>query len=147
MTDTLTLTIATPLEVALSDDAVASLRAEDASGGFGIRPGHADFLTVINAGVLRWRGDAGPWRFCALRGGVLTVTQGRAVDIACRQAVFDDDLATLRARVAETRHAQIDAMRRARMQETRLHARAVRQMMRRLWAGEDLPGLIPEAEP
>ncbi|MEZ5703223.1 MAG: hypothetical protein R3E42_16590 [Burkholderiaceae bacterium] len=30
---------------------VTSVRAEDASGGFGLWPGHADFLTVLGGGV------------------------------------------------------------------------------------------------
>lgn len=141
------LTITTPLQVALDDPAVAAIRAEDASGGFGILPGHADFLTVIAAGVLRWRAAAGPWRFAALRGGVLTVTGGRAVAIACREAIFGDDLARLQARVADTRSAQTDAARRARSDDARLHTRAMRRLMHQLATGGDTLGLAPEAEP
>lgn len=143
----LTLTLTTPLKIVLQESGVASLRAEDAGGGFGILPGHADFLTVIDAGVLRWRAAAGPWRFCALRGGVLTVAGGSAVSIACREAVFGDDLDSLQARVAADRAARQDAGRRVRTQDTRLHARAIRQLMRQLANGGDTLGLAPEAEP
>ncbi|KAF1045284.1 F0F1 ATP synthase subunit epsilon [Xylophilus sp.] len=144
MTPTLALSVATPLRIALRDDAVTSLRAEDASGDFGIRPGHADFLTVIGAGVVRWLGSAGHWRYAALRGGVLAVTGGRAVRIACREAVFGDDLASLQARVAAARAEALDAARRARAQGTQLHARAIRQLMRQLSGGADTPGLNTE---
>lgn len=137
------LTIATPLQIVLDEGAVASVRAEDASGGFGILPGHADFLTVIGAGVLRWRGAAGPWHFAALRGGVLTVSGGDTVAIACREAIMGDDLATLQARVVATRAEQAQEVRRARSGDARLHASAIRRMMieisgGRLVAGEDL---------
>lgn len=128
----LTLTVSTPLRVALHDEAVASLRAEDASGDFGILPGHADFLTVVDAGVLRWRGADTPWRFCALRGGVLTVREGHTVAVACREAILGDDLPSLRARVAQARARQLDEARQARSHEARLHARAIRQLMRQL---------------
>ncbi|MDO5706513.1 MAG: F0F1 ATP synthase subunit epsilon [Paracoccus sp. (in: a-proteobacteria)] len=143
----LTLIIATPLHIAVQDDAVASLRAEDASGGFGILPGHADFLTVMDAGVLRWRGAGGSWRFAALRGAVLTVTDGQRVDIACREAILGEDLAGLQARVAATRAEQADAGRRARAQDAHLHARAIRRLMRQLAGGGDTLGLLNEAEP
>ena len=48
MNDLISLSITTPLEIVLSETGIASLRGEDASGGFGILPGHADFLTVID---------------------------------------------------------------------------------------------------
>lgn len=133
----LRLSIATPLQILLDESGVTSLRAEDASGGFGIQPGHADFLTVIEAGVLRWRKASGPWRFAALRGGVFTVAGGDSVAIACREAIFGDDLPTLQARVAAARAEQVDANRRARAQDAKLHARAIRRMMHQMVVGGD----------
>jgi F-type H+-transporting ATPase subunit epsilon len=146
MRDLLNLTIATPLEIVLRDDAVASLRAEDQTGDFGIRPGHADFLTVIDAGVMRWRGESGSWRYCALRGGVFTVTGGDEVRVACREAIVSDDLASLQNRVKAARREADDDARRARTQRTRLHAHAIRQLMRELAPGGDTIGLGPENE-
>lgn len=63
MSGTLTLRVTTPLAVTLSESGVTSIRAEDASGGFGILPGHADFLTVLGASVLRWRGADKIWHY------------------------------------------------------------------------------------
>lgn len=140
------LTITTPLAIVLDEVDVASLRAEDASGDFGIRPGHADFLTVIDAGVLRWRAADGPWRYCALRGGVLSVEGGRSVRVACREATVGNDLGALQARIAHERTEAREALLRARSQDTRLHARAIRQLMRELRAGGDTLGLSTEAE-
>lgn len=125
------LTVTTPLQVVLAEEDVVSIRAEDASGGFGIQPGHADFLTVLQASVLRWRG-AGAWRFCALRGGVLRVSGGDRVEIACREAVLGDNLAELEAEVRRAAEAQENAARKAKGEHTRLHAAAIRHLMRRL---------------
>ena len=110
---------------------VASLRAEDDSGGFGVLAGHADLVTVLPASVLSWRGAAGPWSYCVVRGGVLTVA-GDRVEVACRRGALGDDLAKLRGQVEALRAAEIDAERRAKVDATRLHARAVRQLMRLL---------------
>ncbi len=146
MSSLLHLSVATPLEIVLHDDAVVSLRAEDQTGDFGIRPGHADFLTVIDAGVMRWRGERGSWRYCALRGGVFTVTGGSEVRVACREAIVSDDLASLQDRVKAARLEATDSAKRAHLQGTRLHARAIRQLMRELASGGDTLGLGPEVE-
>lgn len=56
--------------VALPD--VRSLVAQDASGQFGLMPGHAAFLTVLEPGLFRYRsGPDAPWRFGACAGGLL----------------------------------------------------------------------------
>jgi len=146
MSGALQLTITTPLQIVLQAAGLTSLRAEDASGDFGIQPGHADFLTVISAGVMRWRAAAGPWHFCALRGAVMTVSDGQSVHVACREAILGDDLPTLQAQVANARHEARDEARRSRTQDTRLHARAIRSLMRELAAGGDTLGLTPEAD-
>lgn len=146
MNDLISLSITTPLEIVLSETGIASLRGEDASGGFGILPGHADFLTVIDAGVLRWRRPSGPWRYCAVRGGLFTVSAGSEVHVACRDAVTGDELATLQARVAQSRQDRNNAAKRARTQSARLHARAIRRLMRGLALGGDTLGLDGEED-
>lgn len=132
MSATLHLTITTPSAVLVDRADIRSVRAEDESGGFGILPGHADLLTVLPASVVRWRGKDDAGHYCALRGGVLTVTEGRNVAIACRQGAIGDDLAKLEADVQAMRAAETDADRRARVEQMRLHAHAVRQLMRYL---------------
>lgn len=144
MSGTLSLSIATPLRIVLDESAIASLRGEDASGGFGILPGHADFVTVIDAGVLRWRKSTGHWHYCVVRGGIFTVSGGREVHVACRDAVIGDDLPKLQAQVAESRHAREDAARRTRTQSARLHARAIRRLMKGLVVGGDTLALDGE---
>jgi F-type H+-transporting ATPase subunit epsilon len=128
----LRLTVATPAAVLVDADNVRSLRAEDASGSFGVLPGHADLLTVLPPSVMRWTREGEPTRYCALSGGVLTITGGDRVAVACRRATLGDDLEQLQDAVAAQRAAELDADRRARVEQTQLHARALRQLMRYL---------------
>ncbi|MEI5998068.1 F0F1 ATP synthase subunit epsilon [Paraburkholderia bengalensis] len=128
----LKLTIATPAQVVVDGLRIVSLRAEDESGGFGIHAGHEDMVTLLSASVVRWTTPDGVAHFCAVDGGVLIVSNGVAVSIACREAVPGASLQRLEAEVHEVRAAQLDATRRARVEQTRLHAHAVRQMLRYL---------------
>lgn len=128
----LKLTIATPSRVWFDGVEIVSLRAEDASGSFGIRIGHADFVTQLTPSVVRWSGPDNMPRYCAVNGGVLLVLGGATVSIACREAIPGESLEGLEA-IVRRRHADEDeAARRARVDQMRLHARAVRQMLRYL---------------
>ncbi len=129
------LTITTPMTVLVDAPEVTALRAEDESGGFGILPEHTDFLTALPASVLRWQGSDGVPHFCALRGGLMTVSGGTKVAVACREGLLGDDLAALEAEVAKMRADEEEDVRRARVEETRLHAQALRQLLRYLRPG------------
>ncbi len=135
MSSSLTLNIATPAKLLVDVENVRSLRAEDESGAFGILPGHADLLTVLPPSVVRWTMQDGAMRYCALSGGVLRVAGGKRVAIACRRGAVGDDLSALQAEIEALRAAELDADRRARVEQTRLHARALRQLMRFLRPG------------
>ncbi len=135
MSESLRLTIATPASLLVDADDVRSLRAEDASGAFGVLPGHADLLTVLPPSVVRWTQAGKATRYSALSGGVLTVTGGNRVAIACRRGTVGDALDKLQADVAAQRAAELDADRRAKVEQTRAHARALRQLMRLLRPG------------
>lgn len=101
----LDLVITTPTAVVARSAAVTHLRAEDDSGAFGILPGHADLLTALSVSVVSWReaddnakadeNGTGRERHCAVRGGVLTVSDGARIAVATREAVAGDDLAAL----------------------------------------------------
>ncbi|QIE25599.1 ATP synthase epsilon chain (plasmid) [Caballeronia sp. SBC1] len=138
MSTLLHLTIATPARVLFDSTEVVALRAEDATGSFGILPGHAAFLTVLAPSVLRWHGADGVEQFCAVKEGVLRVSDGQEISIACREGVMGasgTSLEVIEAQVDAARAAQLDAVRRARVDETRLHAQAVRQLLRYLRPG------------
>jgi F-type H+-transporting ATPase subunit epsilon len=129
------LTVATPASILVDSAQVVALRAEDETGSFGILPGHADFLTVLSPCVLRWHAADNVPHFCAVEEGVLRVSGGTSVTIACRDGVVGDALEALEAQVRTARARHLDALRRARVEETLLHARAVRQLLRYLRPG------------
>ncbi|MGC1891750.1 MAG: F0F1 ATP synthase subunit epsilon [Stellaceae bacterium] len=122
----------TPGQNLVDSGDVAAVRAEDESGSFGILPGHADLLTALVPTVVRWRTADGSTHFCAVRGGVFTVSAGHNVSIACREGVLGDSLEDLEAKVRAVRAQQIEADRKARVEQVRLQALAVRQPLRYL---------------
>ena len=132
MSGTLHLTVTTPAQVLAESDHVVAVRAEDQSGCFGVLPGHADLLTVLVPSVVRWRTVDGAECFCAVRGGVFTVSAGRKVAVACREGVVGDSLHDLEAKVRTVRARQREAERKARVEQTRLHSLAIRQLVRYL---------------
>jgi F-type H+-transporting ATPase subunit epsilon len=118
--------------VVIDDESVLALRAEDESGSFGILPGHADFLTALPVSVITWTGSGHARRYCALRGGLLTVTGGTDIAIATREAVVGTDLATLDQTVLIHFRADIDSERAEHFQATRLQLDAIRQIVSHL---------------
>ena len=132
MSSTLHLTVTTPAQIFVDSGDVVAVRAEDQSGSFGILPGHADLLTVLVPSVVRWRTADGARRFCAVRGGVFSVSAGLNVAVACREGVVGDSLEDLEAKVRTVRAQQLEADRKARVEQVRQHALAVRQLLRYL---------------
>ncbi len=134
------LEIATPASIAVREDDVVSVRAEDASGGFGIWPGHADLITVLPVSVVSWRRRDGVERHCAVRGGVLTVRDGQRVALATQEAVPGEDLERLERDVIERLRATDEELRDARIHARRLHVSALEHLLRYA-----RPGDIPAA--
>jgi F-type H+-transporting ATPase subunit epsilon len=126
------LRIITPISVIIDEDGVLAVRAEDASGGFGILPHHADFLTSLTISVVGWKSRDGARHYCAVCRGVLSVSGGRDVAIATREAVTGDDLATLDQTVLARFHADMETERTEHVESTRLQLNAIRQIMRHL---------------
>jgi F-type H+-transporting ATPase subunit epsilon len=85
---------------------VLALQAADASGRFGIRTGHEDFLTVLAPCVVRFQSESGAERFAAVDGGVLLLERGR-ISIATRDAVVADRI----DQVADAAAAMLEARR------------------------------------
>jgi F-type H+-transporting ATPase subunit epsilon len=109
-------------------DGVTSLVARDASGSFGILPGHARTITLVEAGLLRFRRGIDAWEYAACSGGLLYV-QAEAVHVCTGRFLLDTDygristaLETLFKTEAESIKVQRSSV--ARMEE---------EMLRRLW--------------
>ena len=126
------LRIITPLSVVVDEEGVLALCADDATGSFGILPGHADFLTSLAISVVNWKGGDGSRRYCAVRRGVLTVAGGHDIAIATREAVVGEDLATLDQVVLGRFRADIETEKAERVESARLQLNAIRQIMRHL---------------
>jgi len=126
------LSITTPLAVVVDEQGVTALRAEDPSGSFGILPGHADFLTSLVISVLSWRRADGRQLFCAVRRGVLSVSNGKDVALATREAIPGDDLDHLERVVLAQFRGALEAERVARTESLRLQMKAIRQIVRYL---------------
>jgi F-type H+-transporting ATPase subunit epsilon len=126
------LRIITPLSVVVQEEGVQALRAEDASGGFGILPQHADFLTSLVISVVSWKRGDGARGYCAVRRGVLTVSGGDEITIATREAVSGDDLVMLDQTVLSRFRMDLDTERTEHVESTRLQLNAIRQIIGRL---------------
>ncbi|MCA1529060.1 F0F1 ATP synthase subunit epsilon [Bradyrhizobium yuanmingense] len=129
------LSIVTPLSIVLDEDGVLSVRAEDATGSFGILPRHADFVTSLAISVVSWQSRNGTRHYCALRRGVLSVAGGNEIVIATREAVPGDDLTILDKTVLARFHADLESERTENVESTRLRLNAIRQMMHHLRPG------------
>jgi F-type H+-transporting ATPase subunit epsilon len=126
------LRIITPLSVAVDEDGVLAVRAEDDSGSFGILPGYADFLTSLSISVVSWKSGDGARHFAAIRHGVLTVRGGQNVSIATREAILGNDLATLDETVLKQFQADAETERSANVESTRMQLAAIRQIVSHL---------------
>ena len=124
------LKVVTPLSIIVDED-IDNLRAEDASGSFGILSGHAPFLTALAVSIVSWRQGGGE-RFCAVRGGVMSVTDGTTIAIATREAVTGEDLATLDSEVLARFQSDADMERVENVETMRLQLHAIRRMISRL---------------
>ncbi|OJU23818.1 MAG: F0F1 ATP synthase subunit epsilon [Nitrobacter sp. 62-13] len=134
------LLITTPTAVVIDDRNVTAVRAEDESGSFGILTGHADLLTALNVSIVSWHGANDNARYCAVRRGVLSVTNGNEVAIATREAVPGDDLECLEQVVLAEFHKRLDAERASRTESLQLQMKTIRQIIRYL--RPDRPGAI-----
>lgn len=133
------LRITTPLEAVVDVDEIRALRAEDASGSFGILPGHVDFLTALTVSVIFWTDEGGP-HYCAVRHGVLSVESGE-IAVATREAIVGDDLDALDETVLARFRADLDAERVANVESQRLQLAAIRQLTRYLHPSDG--GILP----
>ncbi len=124
------LTVTTPFAVVIEADDVVHLRAEDATGAFGILEGHADFLTVLAISVASWRDSKGIEHHLAVHGGMLDMRDGSTITIATRDAIASDDLQQLEKQVLATFRSQTEGERAAHSDAQRLYLAALRQIYR-----------------
>lgn len=80
-------------------DGVVRFIGFDASGSFGILPGHEATVAVLRYGLARFEDGAGAWRYAALPGGVLRFA-GNAMTIVAARYFIGADRDALAGRLA-----------------------------------------------
>ncbi|MBX3232517.1 MAG: hypothetical protein KIT84_16200 [Labilithrix sp.] len=90
--DPLLLRVRTPSSVVL-DAPVRAVRAEDASGWFGVAPGRTELVATLPVGLVVYRDDEGEG-FIAVGGGLLHLC-GRECRVMVRDAVATRSLAAV----------------------------------------------------
>ena len=69
---------------------VISFVGEDASGSFGILPGHCRLMTSLDLGLARFRVEGEGWRYLALPGAILYF-RDNLLTLSTRHYLLDDD--------------------------------------------------------
>jgi F-type H+-transporting ATPase subunit epsilon len=141
------LVVTTPAGIVIDADHVGYVRAEDATGSFGLLPHHDEFLTVLAISIVTWRSSDDREHHVAVRGGVLTMTGGESVEIATREARAGDDLEALEREVIAQYHAEAEATATAAREAMRLEGALVRQVLRYVRPALSLPRFREENEP
>lgn len=113
-------------------EGVSAFIGEDASGSFGILPGHARMMTTLVFGLARFRlahaADEGAWHYLAMPGAVLYFVDN-TLSLVSRHYLLDTEYQRISQRLAEELLAEEEQL-----QE--LHA-SLKQMeeavLKRMW--------------
>jgi F-type H+-transporting ATPase subunit epsilon len=125
---TLALEILVPDAVVLNTR-VIDVQAADASGRFGLRPGHERFITVLAPSLLVYTDQGGQERYAAVDGGVLLL-EGDLVAVVTREAVLADRLEDVAQHVAEILDTRRRQEQHARVEFDELQTTLVKQLAR-----------------
>jgi F-type H+-transporting ATPase subunit epsilon len=138
--------ITTPVGIVVDVADVRHVRAEDATGAFGLLPHHDELLTVLAISVVTWRGGDTHEHHVAVAGGVLTMTGGDRVEIATRDAQAGDDLAELERAVVARYRAEVAARAATSREAAKLESALVRRVLRYVLPGTRLPSFREEID-
>lgn len=119
--------ILTPAKIVLETKA-NQVTAEGLEGSFTMLPGHIDYATALEAGILQVRDREDRTHYFAVDEGIL-VKQGDEVSISTPYAFGDDDLGTLMNHVREEFSKMNEKERETRKVLTRLETDFVRSLM------------------
>jgi F-type H+-transporting ATPase subunit epsilon len=101
MADIIHLDLVTPNRRLISAD-VSELTAKAVQGQVEILPGHANYITILDAGELSYT-MAGKKKHVAVTGGFLEVTLDQGIRIMAEAAEFAEDIDVDRAKAAKER--------------------------------------------
>lgn len=104
MSATLTLTILTPQRKLIERENVLELFAPGFKGQLNILPGHADFVTELETGIIRWRSSAG-WRQAIVSTGLLQIFS-QEITVLAEVSELSEEVDMKRAKVAQEKAKQ-----------------------------------------
>lgn len=109
-------------------ESVHSFVGEDASGSFGLRAGHARFMTTLSFGLARFRRAEMEWQYLAMPGAVLYFAEQR-LWIGARRFLLDHDYERISGLLREQLLVEEQVL-----QSTKLSLRRMEEeLMQRLW--------------
>ncbi len=107
---------------------VVSFVGQDASGGFGILPGHAPLMTVLVFGLARFRQMDKGWEYLAMPGAVLYFADN-LLRLVCRHYLLDSEYVRISTKLMEEIVAEEEQLR-----EVRESLRNMEEaLFKRLW--------------
>ena len=110
-------------------EGVGSFVGEDASGSFGILPGHARFMTVLVFGLARFRrGEGADWEYLAMPGAILYFA-GEMLSLASRHYLHDTDYERISQRLGDELLAEEEELHEIRESLQRMEE----AMFKRVW--------------
>ena len=90
-------------------DDVTSFVGEDASGSFGILPGHERMMTALGVGLARFRTKDDEWHYLALPGGILS-GGGDRLTLCTRRYLHDTDFRRMGALLADLQESEEETL-------------------------------------
>jgi F-type H+-transporting ATPase subunit epsilon len=109
-------------------DGVASFVGEDASGSFGLLPGHARFMTNLELGLARFRRHHEPWQYLAMPGAVLYF-KDNLLSVTTRRFFLDDDYERIAAALTLQLVAEEESLREVKQSLVQLE----QEVLKRMW--------------
>lgn len=109
-------------------DQLASFVGEDASGSFGILPGHVRFMTCLEIGLARFRRLHEEWQYLAMPGAVLYF-EDDVLNLSTRRYILDHDYQRITAALTERLLAEEESLREVKRNLKRLE----QEVLKRLW--------------
>ena len=107
---------------------VSAFVGEDSTGSFGIRAGHARFMSILKIGLSRFRVGEGAWSYLASPGAVLYFHEN-TLTLSTRRYLLDEDYTRISRALQDQLLAEEESL--LAMKES-LH-RMEEAILRRLW--------------
>ena len=108
-------------------DNVTSFVGEDASGSFGILPGHVWMMTALVTGLARFRVGDDEWHYLALPGGIIE-GGGDRLTLCTRRCLHDTDVRRMGTLLTEVLQSEEEALGSIRKSLHRLEEEILRRL-------------------